>query len=314
VSSKRISTRHRTVYFRSSSWPTPDAITSRLFRNAQHERLLTAAPCGGLRPPPARRPRGAFPHLPCSTASSWSFQTSLLRSRRNATRTPEGRSRAYAQLLPQPHWPLPMLPRLGTFTPTVALSTPYGSSKWVKITTLQCSLYVAASSVANLLGHRPRLLAGPLGSLHPGFRLASHLLEAPDNATGASWVTPRAGLAPAGRIVLRAAHNRYGNLLYMTETCPESAGAENKMLKPIASNSREPPYSAPTAYGVWRHSDTFRVEWRVLRPCMSRALLVFAKRPKSRECLAGRPISLNFGLIDGNLLPPRSGWQSGSTA
>jgi len=74
-----ISTRHRPVYFRSSSWFTPDAITSRLFRNAQHERLLTAAPCGGLRPPPARRPRGTSPHHPCSTASSWPFMTSLPR-------------------------------------------------------------------------------------------------------------------------------------------------------------------------------------------------------------------------------------------
>jgi hypothetical protein len=32
---------------------------ARLFHNAQHERLLTAAPWGGLWPPPARRPRRA---------------------------------------------------------------------------------------------------------------------------------------------------------------------------------------------------------------------------------------------------------------
>jgi len=35
-----------------------------------------------------------------------------------------------------------------------------------------------------------------------------------------------------------------------------------KLLKPIASNSREPPYSAPTVYGVWASQRQFpnRVE------------------------------------------------------
>ncbi len=40
-----------------------------------------------------------------------------------ATPTPEGRLRACTQLLPQPRWPSSTLERLGTFTPTVALST-----------------------------------------------------------------------------------------------------------------------------------------------------------------------------------------------
>src|ERR1022692_152805 len=43
--------------------------TARLFRNAQHERLLTAAPHGGLWPPPARRPRRTYLHLLHNTAS-----------------------------------------------------------------------------------------------------------------------------------------------------------------------------------------------------------------------------------------------------
>ena len=41
--------------------------------------------------------------------------------------------------------------------------------------------------------------------LPPGFRFASHLLEAPDNATGASRAIPRVGLAPTGCMALRAA-------------------------------------------------------------------------------------------------------------
>src|SRR6516164_4302496 len=41
--------------------------------------------------------------------------------------------------------------------------------------------------------------------LPPGFRFASHLLEAPDNATGASRAIPRVGLPPTGCMALRAA-------------------------------------------------------------------------------------------------------------
>ncbi len=44
---------------RSPPWPTPDALTARLFPQRSPPRLLTAAACGGLRPPPARRPRRA---------------------------------------------------------------------------------------------------------------------------------------------------------------------------------------------------------------------------------------------------------------
>ncbi len=47
---------------RSPSWLTPDALTGAPFPNdAQHERLLTAAPRGGLEPPPAGRLRRAKP-------------------------------------------------------------------------------------------------------------------------------------------------------------------------------------------------------------------------------------------------------------
>ncbi len=42
---------------RSPSWSTPAALTARLFRRRSPPRLLTAAACGGLRPPPAGRPR-----------------------------------------------------------------------------------------------------------------------------------------------------------------------------------------------------------------------------------------------------------------
>ena len=74
------------------------------------------------------------------------------------------------------------------------------------VSTLQCSRYVAAPFVASLLGHQPRRLrAGLPRPVHPGFRLASHLLEAPDNATGASRASPRVGLAPTGCMALRAA-------------------------------------------------------------------------------------------------------------
>ena len=61
---------------RSSSWPTPDALKARLAPRRSPPRLLTAATRGGLRPPPAGRPRrptsrSDWPlHLRCSTAST----------------------------------------------------------------------------------------------------------------------------------------------------------------------------------------------------------------------------------------------------
>ncbi len=45
------------VRSRSPSWPTPDALHGAPFPQRSAPRLLTGAPCGGLRPPPAGRPR-----------------------------------------------------------------------------------------------------------------------------------------------------------------------------------------------------------------------------------------------------------------
>src|ERR1700747_334553 len=67
---------------RSPSWPIPDALEARLFPQRSTPRLLTAAPCGGLRPPPAGRPRrttspnGASPSI--SNAVTASTQSDLL--------------------------------------------------------------------------------------------------------------------------------------------------------------------------------------------------------------------------------------------
>ena len=60
--------------------------------------------------------------------------------------------------------------------------------------------------------------AGLPRPVHPGFHLASHLLEAPDNATEASWAIPRVGLSPTGYVMLQAAtslhpHCRASSLL-----------------------------------------------------------------------------------------------------
>ncbi len=60
---------------RSPSWPTPDALDGAPCPQRSPPRLLTAAACGGLRPPPAGRsrrttsPEGRPLHLRCSTAS-----------------------------------------------------------------------------------------------------------------------------------------------------------------------------------------------------------------------------------------------------
>src|SRR5205814_4652454 len=75
---------------------TPDALTGAPFPNdAQHERLLTAAPRGGLEPPPAGRLRRAKPPSPAQHRSrqieaststlrlrSWHTDLELLRAER----------------------------------------------------------------------------------------------------------------------------------------------------------------------------------------------------------------------------------------
>jgi hypothetical protein len=53
--------------------PHLDAIIAAPFRSAHHERHLTDAACGGLRPPPAGRPRRTYLHLLHNTASSGSY-------------------------------------------------------------------------------------------------------------------------------------------------------------------------------------------------------------------------------------------------
>jgi hypothetical protein len=63
-----LTTRHQR--FALARLPDPHLTRSspRLFRNAHHERHLTDAACGGLKPPPAGRPRRTYLHLPYSTA------------------------------------------------------------------------------------------------------------------------------------------------------------------------------------------------------------------------------------------------------
>ncbi len=56
---------------RSTPQSTPDRIIARPFPTCLPPRLLNAAAVGGLEPPPARRLRGACPHLLCSTAARW---------------------------------------------------------------------------------------------------------------------------------------------------------------------------------------------------------------------------------------------------
>jgi hypothetical protein len=51
------------VRFRSSSWPTPDALTGTPFPHRFPPRLLTGAVCGGFEPSPARRPWRTYLHL-----------------------------------------------------------------------------------------------------------------------------------------------------------------------------------------------------------------------------------------------------------
>src|SRR5271170_2831971 len=51
------------VHSRSSPQDAPDGITFRLFPQRSPQGLFTPAACGGLKPAPAGRPRGAVPHL-----------------------------------------------------------------------------------------------------------------------------------------------------------------------------------------------------------------------------------------------------------
>ncbi len=59
------------VRLHSSSRHAPDAVTPRLFSQRSPPRLLTAAAWDGLKPAPASRLRGAYPHLSCSYDTSF---------------------------------------------------------------------------------------------------------------------------------------------------------------------------------------------------------------------------------------------------
>ena len=88
------------------------------------------------------------------------------------------------------------------------------------------------------LGNRPRCsYIGPPGHVHPGFRLGSHLLKTPDNATGANWATLRVGFSPTGHMVLRAALQRPKYFLR-----PHSAGSVaaglGRPVSPVSATAR----------------------------------------------------------------------------
>jgi hypothetical protein len=67
---RKLTTRQQRFAFARLPDPHLTRSSPRLFRSAHHERLLTDAACGGLRPPPAGRPRRTYLHLLHSTASS----------------------------------------------------------------------------------------------------------------------------------------------------------------------------------------------------------------------------------------------------
>lgn len=67
---RKLTTRQQRFAFARLPDPHLTRSSPRLFRSAHHERHLTDAACGGLRPPPAERPRRTYLHLLHSTASS----------------------------------------------------------------------------------------------------------------------------------------------------------------------------------------------------------------------------------------------------
>lgn len=70
---RKLTTRQQRFAFARLPDPHLTRSSPRLFRSAHHERHLTDAACGGLRPPPAGRPRRTYLHLLHSTASSGSY-------------------------------------------------------------------------------------------------------------------------------------------------------------------------------------------------------------------------------------------------
>lgn len=66
---RKLTTRQQRFAFARLPDPHLTRSSPRLFRSAHHERHLTDAACGGLRPPPAGRPRRTYLHLLHSTAS-----------------------------------------------------------------------------------------------------------------------------------------------------------------------------------------------------------------------------------------------------
>src|SRR6266508_5744140 len=110
---------------RSPSWLTPDALTGAPFPNdAQHERLLTAAPRGGLEPPPAGRLRRAKPPSPAQHRSrkieaststlllrSWHTDLELLRAPRPRQQPDEREQVPYDEIRKRPEQAALLQPR-----------------------------------------------------------------------------------------------------------------------------------------------------------------------------------------------------------
>ena len=121
--------------------------------------------------------------------------------------TPESPAGAYVRFLPRRRWPSPSTERLGAPTSTVG----FERSQWEflvdTITTLQRSLNAAAPSVARPLDQptSTRSWSGRRDLYFRAFTRGGRPPSAPDMTTWAHRTSPRAGLAPAGSIRLRAA-------------------------------------------------------------------------------------------------------------
>ena len=196
---------------RSISARTLSVVSACLLPEALCSCALLSAPSSLLRPhAPMSQPPTSFPgtlvmssasrtrHLPRFNHTPFEGRRHPYAGRPIACMCPASSATALAIVCLRKTWPL--RPHGG------AEHSVAGALSGSAVSALQCSRYVAAPFVASLLGHQPRRSrAGLPRPVHPGFRFASHLLEAPDNATGASRATPRVGLSPTGWVMLRAA-------------------------------------------------------------------------------------------------------------
>ena len=233
----------------------------------QSRRLPTTSRVGGYTP-------GLCHTVGCWLASRPSPLCDIDPSLGATAHTPGSPAGAYVRFLPRRRWPSPSTDRLGAPSTTAGFEHSQRKLLVDTITTLQRSLNAAAPSVARPLDQptSTRNWSGRRDLYVRAFTRGGRPPSAPDMTTWAHRTSPRAGLAPAGSIRLRAARRVGG-------------GAARRTAKPTGAGFLPPPYQPDVGFSPVRlQASAYQ---RRHSPAHSRDGLT--DQPECRGCARGWP-------------------------